>query len=106
VYDEASRRFGRQGVIMKFETACLTLGLAFVLPLGAAHAQSPDAQYCQSLADRYTTYVNDPNSRNPAPANARVQAAISQCQSGNTAAGIPVLEKTLTNAGFTLPARG
>ena len=89
---------------MKFRTACLALGVAFALPLGSAHAQSTDAQYCQSLADRYTTYVNDPNSRNPAPANAAVQAAIAQCQAGNTAAGIPVLEKTLTNAGFSLPS--
>ena len=54
--------------------------------------------------DRYTTYVNDPNARNPAPANAAVQVAIAQCQAGNTAAGIPVLEKTLANAGFTLPS--
>lgn len=91
---------------MKIRTAglALTLGLAFVPPLGAAHAQSSDALYCQSLADRYTSYVNNPNSRNPAPANAAVQVAIAQCQSGNTAAGIPVLEKTLTNAGFTLPS--
>ena len=57
------------------------------------------------LAKALLTYVNDPNSRNPAPANVGVQVAIAQCQSGNTAAGIPVLEKTLTNARFTLPRR-
>lgn len=99
---------------MKTQTAGLTLGLilatACALPIAAVHAQPPkapmtDRQYCQSLADNYTTYVNDPNSRRPAPANASVQSAIAQCQSGNTAAGIPVLEKALVNAGFTLPAR-
>jgi hypothetical protein len=100
---------------MKIQTAGLTLGLilglALALPIAVVHAQAskvlplPDRQYCQSLADSYTTYVNDPNSRRPAPANASVQSAIAQCQTGNTAAGIPALEKALVNAGFTLPAR-
>jgi hypothetical protein len=99
---------------MKIQTAGLILGLAlataFALPIAVVHAQASkmplsDRQYCQSLADSYTTYVNDPNSRRPAPANASVQSAIAQCQAGNTAAGIPVLEKALVNAGFTLPAR-
>jgi len=100
---------------MKIQTARLTFGLAlgaaFALPIAVVHAQSSkmpmtDRQYCQSLTDNYTTYVNDPNSRRPAPANVSVQSAIAQCQAGNTAAGIPVLEKALVNAGFTLPARG
>ncbi len=95
---------------MKIQTAGLTLGLALALPITVVHAQASkmplsDRQYCQSLADSYTTYVNDPNSHRPAPPNAGVQSAIAQCQAGNTAAGIPVLEKALTNAGFTLPAR-
>ena len=100
---------------MKTQTAGLTLGLilatACALPIAAVHSQASkvlpmsDRQYCQSLADSYTTYVNDPNSRRPAPANASVQSAIAQCLAGNTAAGIPVLEKALVNAGFTLPAR-
>jgi hypothetical protein len=93
---------------MKISTALFVVALA--LPIAVVHAQSPkasltDGQYCQALADSYTTYVNDPNSRRPAPANAGVQSAIAECQSGNTAAGIPVLEKALVNAGFTLPAR-
>ena len=100
---------------MKTQTAGLTLGLilatACALPIAAVHAQPPkapmtDRQYCQSLADSYTTYVNDPNSRRPAPANAAVQEAIAQCRSGSSAGAIPTLEKALTNAGFSLPARG
>jgi hypothetical protein len=31
--------------------------------------------------------------------------AINQCNQGNTAAGIPVLEKALTDAKVSLPAR-
>ena len=91
---------------MKIKTVCLVLGAAFVLPPAVVHAQSSDAQYCQALADRYMTYVNDPNSRRPAPANAAVQEAIAQCRSGSSAGAIPTLEKALTNAGFSLPARG
>jgi hypothetical protein len=91
---------------MKIKTVCLMLGAAFVLPPAVVHAQSSDAQYCQVLAERYTTYVNDPNSRRPAPANAAVQEAIAQCKGSSPAAGIPTLEKALTNAGFTLPSRG
>jgi hypothetical protein len=43
-----------------------------------------------------------PSAAGPADGN----IAISQCRSGNTAAGIPVLEKLLRNAGFDLPKRG
>jgi hypothetical protein len=32
--------------------------------------------------------------------------AIDQCERGNTAEGIPVLEKKLRDARFTLPKRG
>ena len=32
--------------------------------------------------------------------------AVEQCRAGNTAAGIPVLEKKLRGAGVELPARG
>jgi hypothetical protein len=32
--------------------------------------------------------------------------AISDCQRGDTAAGIPVLEQKLRDGGFTLPKRG
>jgi hypothetical protein len=41
-----------------------------------------------------------------ATASADGNIAVSQCRSGNTAAGIPVLEKLLRNAGFDLPKRG
>lgn len=89
--------------MMKIQT--VTLALALVLPFAAAQAQSTDAAYCQALTDNYRTYVQDQNEHRPAAPNAGVNAAIAQCQAGN-AAGIPVLEKALTNAAVTLPPRG
>ena len=91
---------------MKIQIASLATLAAFALPLAAAHAQSADAKYCQALTDKYTTYVHDQNAHRPAPANAGIDNAVAQCQAGNTAAGIPVLEKALTDAQVPLPKRG
>jgi hypothetical protein len=63
-----------------------------------AFGQSSDAQYCQALADLYRK-VNKNNYE------ANVPTAIAECNKGNTAAGIPVLEKALTDAKVTLPTR-
>ncbi|MBV8189918.1 MAG: hypothetical protein JOY64_10900 [Alphaproteobacteria bacterium] len=68
------------------------------LPVVGAFAQSSDAAYCQKLADLYRT-TNKENMDNTVP------EAINQCNKGNTAAGIPVLEKALKDAKVTLPAR-
>ncbi len=91
---------------MRNQIASLAALLVYALPFGAAHAQSADAAYCQALTDRYTTYVADQNEHRPAPANVGVTAAIAQCKAGDTAGGIPALEKALTNAGVALPPRG
>jgi hypothetical protein len=100
-------------LIMKNQIASLAALLVLGLPFGAAQAQSlaqsqassTDAAYCQALTDKYTTYVADPNEHRPAPANVGVTAAIAECKAGN-AAGIPALEKALTNAGVALPSHG
>jgi hypothetical protein len=76
---------------------CLSAGMALALPF-AALAQSSDAKYCQQLADLYRT-TNKQNM------DATVPEAINQCNKGNTAAGIPVLEKALKEAKVTLPPR-
>ena len=75
---------------------CLIAGMA--LAPFTTFGQSADAKYCQSLADLYRT-TNRQN------LDATVPEAINQCNKGNTAAGIPVLEKALTNAKVTLPPR-
>ena len=81
---------------MRILGTCLIAGMALV-PF-TAFGQSADAKYCQSLADLYRT-TNRQNM------DAKVPEAISQCNKGNTAAGIPVLEKALTNDTGTLSPR-
>ena len=63
-----------------------------------AHAQMSDAAYCQALSDAYRK-LNTQNT------DAAVPEAMNQCKQGNTAAGIPVLEKALKDQKATLPAR-
>ena len=91
---------------MRNQIASFATLLVFALPFGGAHAQSADAAYCQALTDKYTTYVADRNEHRPAPALVGVTAAIAKCGAGDTAAGIPALEKALTDAGVALPSRG
>jgi hypothetical protein len=62
-----------------------------------ANGQSADATYCQLLASLYLESDTDPN------INAAVLEAINQCNKGNTAAGIPVLEQALAYDKVTLP---
>ena len=57
-----------------------------------------DAEYCAALS---CTYRNFRHSQ----ADETAAAAMHQCEIGNTAAGIPVLERTLTMSRIPLPAR-
>ena len=81
---------------MRILGTCLIAGMVLA-PL-AAFGQSADAKYCQALADSY----RKTNSQNM---DAAVPEAINQCNKGNTAAGIPVLEKALKDAKVALPPR-
>jgi len=76
--------------------SCLIVGLALALPLAPAYAD--DASYCAALAASYREYVG------AVQADANAAAAMSQCSAGNTAAGIPALEKVLTDNKLKLPA--
>jgi hypothetical protein len=80
---------------MRILGTCLIAGMA--LAPFAASGQSADAK-CQSLADLYRS-LNQQNM------DANVHEAINQCSQGNTAVGIPVLEKALKDAKVTLPPR-
>lgn len=74
-----------------------------------ASAQTPaDVLYCAKLVGMYRTYVNNPEDPRPTFQSpvASHETAIQNCRSGNTAAGIPVLEQVLRDNKFTLPARG
>ena len=71
---------------------------ALMLSPLAAVAQSTDAKYCQALAETYRKI-------GVANTDAAIPEAINQCNQGNTAAGIPVLEKALKDAKVSLPPR-
>ena len=83
--------------------AALVLGLALTRPPDA-RAESRDVDYCAALGDLYLKYVFG----SPRAAPLRDMSgliAISQCASGDTESGIPVLEEKLRNNKFTLPGR-
>jgi hypothetical protein len=73
-----------------------------------AAAQMSDADYCQALVQKYKTYVvaNMSIGSNHTPSAVAGDVAISQCEAGKTASGIPVLEHKLRDAKIDLPARG
>jgi hypothetical protein len=83
---------------MNFRT--LILGSAVTMITAAAFAQgSGDAAYCRALTDKYRTVTGGTQN------NQAVVEAMDQCAKGNTAAGIPVLEKALKDNQVTLPPR-
>ena len=84
----------------------LVPALAAVLPFGAS-AQTSDADYCRALTQKYETYVSNMSvGRSAGSGTIDASVAISQCRDGNTASGIPVLEKRLRDARIDLPPRG
>ena len=83
----------------------LALGLCLSLTAEApAQAPADDMAYCAELTSMYRKYLGQTSSRQTMP-DAAASTAIDACQRGNTAAGIPVLEKRLTDARFSLPKR-
>jgi hypothetical protein len=90
----------------KMKHSYLFMSAALLVP-AAAFAQMSDADYCKALTQQYQKYVaNIATGKSPQPAPVDVQSAIAQCQAGNTAAGIPVLEQKLRDAKIDLPKRG
>ena len=61
-------------------------------------ARTNDAAYCAALSSRYRDYRTS-------QADEEAAAAMAECQAGNTARGIPVLEAKLTTARIPLPPR-
>src|SRR5262245_10548263 len=101
----ADGSFGPKERTMKTLYACLAASVAFGLPSFAA-AQSPDAKYCWALADKYSSFLAATHRQRPEdPQTVSARAGMEQCRAGNTAAGIPLLESGLRNAGLDLPPR-
>jgi hypothetical protein len=81
------------------------LPLLLPVPLLPTFAQSDDMAYCAqigALASRYIVGGTDLGRGMP---DLETAAAINDCNKGNTAAGIKVLEQKLRSNGFTLPKR-
>ncbi len=84
----------------------LVLAVAALLPFTAS-AQTAEADYCKALTQKYEAYISNMSvDRSPGPGTVDGSVAIAQCKSGNTAAGIPVLERKLRSARIDLPPRG
>jgi hypothetical protein len=82
----------------------IALGLCLSL-MAEAHAQAADDMaYCAQLSALYRRYLGNTGEGKTFP-DVSAAAAIDQCERGDTAAGIPVLEKKLRDARFTLPKR-
>jgi hypothetical protein len=75
-----------------------SVDIAVVVPVPMARTGMTDAEYCAALSAKYRDFRTS-------QADETAAAAMAQCQAGNTAAGIPVLEQTLTMARIPLPAR-
>ena len=78
--------------------------VAIAVPL-AAFAQGNDEAYCQALSAKYQTFVNNMGGHSNDRGALDAQVAISQCNQGNAAAAIPVLERELNNNKIALPNR-
>ena len=78
----------------------------------AAYAQqanrAADLQYCAELSNLYVRYVGRSEAGPNAPVRPDVNGgvALAKCKEGDAAVAIPILERKLVNAGFTLPPRG
>ncbi|WP_332051414.1 hypothetical protein [Reyranella sp.] len=68
-------------------------------------AHSEDAAYCATLSALANRYIVSSTGEGRGAPDLETRAAIYDCDKGNTAAGIPVLERKLRNNGFTLPKR-
>lgn len=90
----------------------LSILIAATLLSPAAHAQqvatASDLRYCAQLSELYIRYVGRSEAGPSAPVKPDVNGgvALAKCHEGDAAAAIPILERKLRNAGFTLPPRG
>ena len=84
----------------------ILLGLValVLLPL-PAFAQASDAAYCAELGELAIRYAGSPAGSGETRPDPAIINAIDDCNKGNTAKGIKVLEEKLRNNGFTLPRR-
>jgi hypothetical protein len=90
---------------MSTTTKLLIGALAVMLP-ASPRAQADDVAYCGALIKKYQQYVITIGGHSPNFGGTDGSVAVEQCRQGNTAAGIPVLERKLRDAKVELPKRG
>jgi hypothetical protein len=71
----------------------------------AADAPVKDAAYCAELGGLALRYTGHTGGNGGLAPDYTTLDAINDCNKGNTAAGIQILEKKLRCSGFTLPKR-
>jgi hypothetical protein len=82
----------------------LLLATLLAFAAGPSVAQTTDVAYCARLAELVVKYIGKQiNGQNRPDSESLV--AIDRCDHGDTASGIPILEKKLLDAKFTLPPR-
>jgi hypothetical protein len=86
-------------------TRTLIAVIACTVVPGAAGSQGDDAAYCAELGRLALRYTGSAGGEGRLAPDLSTLGAISDCNKGNTAAGIAVLEKLLRSQGFTLPKR-
>ena len=79
----------------------LVVSLLFATAPASATTMN-DAAYCQALIKKYFTFA--PAHRREMAGTVDVNVAIEQCKAGNTAAGIPVLQRELRDNKVEVPA--
>ena len=68
-------------------------------------AKGDDAAYCTQLSALYRRYLDNAGEGRNVP-EVTASVAMDDCAKGNTAAGIPVLERKLRDGRFSPPPRG
>jgi hypothetical protein len=85
-------------------------GLSLLPTISSAQTTtSGDLAYCRALSTIYVRYIGHDwqyGDKQLLQANNDAQVALAQCEQGNAAPAIPVLERELIKNRFSLPARG
>ena len=80
------------------------LPLLIIVVAAPSPVLADDASYCAELSGLYRRYLSGQGNGQLFP-DVSAGVAMDECARGNYAAGIPVLEKKLRDARFTLPKR-
>jgi len=101
----SSRRYARLNLRVAMLRRLVLLPGLLVLCSTSAWAEKSDAEYCAELTGLANKFVSGGGGDGRSFPDLFTQEAITNCQKGNYAKGIPVLEKRLRDSRVTLPSR-